>query len=74
MTTVIPLKQHKRKEEKSMERIASFQIDHDKLMRGIYLSRQDGDVLTFDLRLTLPNREPVLSTGTLHAIEHIGAT
>jgi len=57
-----------------MKRIASFDIDHEKLDRGLYLSRQDGDVVTYDLRLKRPYVQMPLSTGSLHAIEHIGAT
>ena len=41
-----------------MERIASFCVDHTKLDRGMYLSRQDGDVLTWDIRMKKPNRIP----------------
>jgi S-ribosylhomocysteine lyase len=57
-----------------MERIASFTVDHTKLERGIYLSRVDGDCLTFDLRMKKPNTGDVLETDALHTIEHIGAT
>lgn len=61
-----------------MERIASFSIDHTKLLPGIYLSRQDSfegkTVTTFDLRITAPNREPVMDMPALHTIEHLGAT
>ncbi len=62
-----------------MEKIASFTIDHNRLERGIFLSRQDrtpnGDVVsTFDVRMTRPNREPALSPQTLHAMEHLAAT
>ena len=61
-----------------MEKIASFTIDHLKLRSGIYLSRTDksGDVTvtTFDLRLTMPNREPAADIAALHTIEHLGAT
>ncbi len=63
-----------------MEKIASFTIDHLRLEPGIYLSRQDVDpasgavVTTFDLRMTAPNREPVMNTAPIHAIEHLGAT
>ena len=64
--------------EKKMERIASFQIDHTKLIPGIYVSRKDyaGEnvLTTFDLRMTRPNLEPVMNTADIHAIEHIGAT
>ena len=61
-----------------MQKIASFTIDHLRLEPGIYVSRKDrfGDTIitTFDLRLTAPNREPVLNTAELHTIEHLGAT
>lgn len=61
-----------------MEKIASFTIDHTKLKRGIYLSRQDsvGDqlVTTFDLRLKEPNNEAALKGPASHTIEHIAAT
>ena len=63
-----------------MEKIASFTIDHLRLVPGIYVSRKDADpvkggvVTTFDLRMTAPNREPVIYTAPLHAIEHLGAT
>lgn len=62
-----------------MEKIASFTIDHNRLERGIYVSRRDvtpnGDVLTtFDVRMTRPNREPAISPEALHAMEHLVAT
>lgn len=57
-----------------MEKIASFTVDHEKLERGIYTSRIDGDCYTFDLRMKKPNTGDVLATDALHAIEHIGAT
>ena len=61
-----------------MEKIASFTVNHLKLMPGIYVSRKDhvGEeiVTTFDLRLTAPNREPVMNTAECHTIEHLGAT
>ena len=57
-----------------MEKILSFQIDHTKLTRGMYLSRVDGDIDTFDLRTRLPNREPVMENGAMHTIEHLFAT
>jgi S-ribosylhomocysteine lyase len=61
-----------------MERIASFTIDHRKLLPGLYVSRQDkfGPVTlsTFDLRFKRPNQEPVMDQPTLHTIEHLGAT
>jgi len=62
-----------------MEKIASFTVDHTRLLRGLYLSRRDttpsGDVVTtFDVRLTEPNREPAVSGAALHTIEHLAAT
>lgn len=63
-----------------MERIASFSVDHTKLLPGVYVSRSDADAATgcitttFDLRMTAPNREPVMDTAAVHAIEHLGAT
>ena len=61
-----------------MEKIASFTIDHLKLLPGIYVSRKDtvGNevITTFDLRMTRPNFEPVMNTAEVHTIEHLGAT
>jgi S-ribosylhomocysteine lyase len=61
-----------------MEKIPSFTIDHNRLLRGIYVSRKDqlGDetITTFDIRMKEPNREPVMDTAPLHTIEHLGAT
>ena len=62
-----------------MEKIASFTIDHEKLLRGVYVSRKDktpgGDCLTtFDIRLTEPNRMAHVSPQALHSIEHLAAT
>ena len=62
-----------------MQKIPSFTIDHEKLLRGVYVSRKDntprGDVLTtFDIRLTEPNRMEAVSPEALHTIEHLAAT
>ncbi len=61
-----------------MEKIASFQVNHLKLVPGIYVSRKDyadGAVITtFDLRMKQPNTEPVMNTAEIHTIEHLGAT
>lgn len=57
-----------------MERIASFCVDHTKLDRGMYLSRQDGDVLTWDIRMKKPNQGDYLTTGAAHTLEHLFAT
>ena len=61
-----------------MEKIASFTIDHLNLFPGLYVSRKDkvGNcvITTFDMRITAPNREPVVDMPALHTIEHLGAT
>lgn len=61
-----------------MEKIPSFTIDHNRLLRGIYVSRKDivgnETVTTFDIRMKAPNREPALHPGALHTIEHLAAT
>ena len=61
-----------------MKKIPSFTIDHDRLLRGVYVSRKDevgGEtVTTFDIRMKEPNREEPLSAGALHTIEHLAAT
>ena len=63
-----------------MDRIASFTVNHLLLKPGVYVSRTDRDpasgsvVTTFDLRLTAPNKEPVMNTAECHTIEHLGAT
>lgn len=61
-----------------MEKIASFQVNHLNLLPGLYTSRIDRSgrtaVTTFDLRMTAPNREPVLDQPALHTVEHLGAT
>ena len=61
-----------------MKKIASFTVDHTKLLAGLYTSRKDGapdrTVTTFDLRFTAPNREPVMDMPAIHTIEHLGAT
>lgn len=57
-----------------MDRIASFSVDHEKLEPGIYTSRIDGDIVTYDLRFVKPNTEPLLSNASIHTIEHLFAT
>ena len=57
-----------------MERIASFTVDHTVLVPGLYLSRRDGDVTTFDLRFKRPNTGDLLSNAELHSVEHLVAT
>lgn len=57
-----------------MERIASFAVDHDRLKKGMYISRVDGDAVTYDIRMKKPNGGDYLGNGELHTIEHLFAT
>ncbi|MDR0551567.1 MAG: S-ribosylhomocysteine lyase [Spirochaetaceae bacterium] len=61
-----------------MEKIASFQMDHTKLLAGLYVSRTDkfGDtcITTMDMRFKMPNREPVMDMPVMHTLEHLCAT
>ena len=57
-----------------MKTIKSFLVNHDILMPGVYVSRIDGDVTTYDLRFKRPNAEPVLQNDSIHTIEHLIAT
>lgn len=61
-----------------MEKIASFTIDHLRLVPGLYVSRIDQveghPITTFDIRMTSPNDEPVMNTAEMHTIEHLAAT
>ena len=57
-----------------MKTIKSFLVDHTVLLPGVYLSRVDGDAVTYDLRLKRPNKEKVLDNAPIHTIEHLFAT
>ena len=57
-----------------MQRIASFEVDHDRLEKGMYISRVDGDAVTYDIRMKKPNGGDYLANGELHTIEHLFAT
>ena len=61
-----------------MEKIKSFTVNHLNLKPGIYQSRKDNInetvIITYDLRITQPNLEPVMNTAEMHTIEHLGAT
>lgn len=57
-----------------MKRIASFAVNHDKLKKGMYISRIDGDVITYDVRCKIPNGGDYLSNGAMHTFEHLFAT
>ena len=57
-----------------MNKIASFTVDHDVLEKGMYVSRIDGDIITYDLRFVKPNTPPFLENAALHSLEHLFAT
>ena len=57
-----------------MDKIASFTVDHDVLEKGMYVSRIDGDIVTYDLRFVKPNTPPFLENAALHSLEHLFAT
>lgn len=57
-----------------MKTIASFTVDHDKLEKGMYISRIDGDAVTYDIRMKKPNGGDYLSIGAIHTFEHLFAT
>ncbi|MBQ7095644.1 MAG: S-ribosylhomocysteine lyase [Clostridia bacterium] len=57
-----------------MKTIASFTVDHNKLEKGMYISRVDGDVVTYDIRMRKPNGGDYLQNGAMHTFEHLFAT
>lgn len=57
-----------------MERIASFCVDHNKLVEGMYTSRIDGDITTYDIRMVKPNNGVYLENAAMHTFEHLFAT
>lgn len=57
-----------------MNKIASFQINHNVLMPGMYISRIDGDVVTYDVRFIRPNTPPFMDAAAMHTVEHLVAT
>lgn len=57
-----------------MKRIASFTVNHNTLNPGVYISRIDGDITTYDMRFVKPNTTPFLPTAVMHTIEHLFAT
>lgn len=57
-----------------MKKISSFTIDHTILGKGMYVSRIDGDAVTYDIRTRLPNREEVMDNAAIHTLEHLFAT
>ena len=57
-----------------MEKIQSFRVDHTKIGAGIYVSRIDGDITTYDMRFKRPNMGDYLSNLEMHSLEHMLAT
>jgi len=57
-----------------MKKIASFQVDHTCMSEGLYISRVDGDIVTYDIRMIKPNTPPYLDMSAVHTLEHIFAT
>lgn len=57
-----------------MEKILSFRVNHDILERGVYVSRMDGDVITYDIRMKKPNGGDYLANAAMHTTEHLFAT
>ena len=58
----------------NLRKIASFSVDHDKITEGIYVSRVDGDVTTYDMRTRIPNAGDYMDNITMHTVEHLFAT
>ena len=58
----------------NIARIASFEVDHDFIVEGIYVSRIDGDITTYDLRTRIPNNDDYMDSITMHSMEHMFAT
>ncbi len=58
----------------SLRRIASFSVDHDLITEGIYISRIDGDITTYDMRTRVPNSGVYMDNITMHSFEHLFAT
>lgn len=57
-----------------MNKIASFTVNHDKIIEGIYVSRIDGDIITYDMRMRKPNMGDYIDNLTIHSLEHMFAT
>ncbi len=58
----------------SIKKIASFTVNHEKLLPGIYISRRDGDIVTYDMRTRTPNTADLMDNSTMHSLEHMFAT
>ena len=59
---------------KEVQRITSFSVDHDFIIPGVYISRIDGDITTYDLRTRKPNADDFMDNLTMHSLEHMFAT
>ena len=59
---------------KEVKKIASFEVNHNLLCEGIYVSRIDGDITTYDLRTRIPNAGDYMDNLTMHSLEHMFAT
>lgn len=57
-----------------MQKIESFKVDHRKINKGMYISRIDSDIVTYDIRMVKPNTPPFLENAALHTFEHLFAT
>ena len=57
-----------------MEKIASFAVDHTVLLPGVYISRVDEDIVTYDIRIKRPNTDDLMSNEEMHSVEHLLAT
>lgn len=57
-----------------MKKIQSFTVDHTRLLPGLYISRTDGDAITYDLRCRKPNTDDLMDNATMHSVEHLFAT
>ena len=57
-----------------MQKIKSFEVDHTKISEGIYISRIDNEIVTYDIRMVKPNTPPFLENAGLHTFEHLFAT
>ena len=57
-----------------MKKIASFTVNHDNISEGIYISRIDGDITTYDMRTRKPNMGDYMDNLTMHSVEHMFAT
>ncbi|MDO4617935.1 MAG: S-ribosylhomocysteine lyase [Clostridia bacterium] len=53
---------------------ASFMVDHRRFGEGLYISRIDGDITTFDMRTRRPNSGDFMDNVTMHTFEHMFST